>query len=208
VGPRTAAERAAEQAANAEALRRAVQFLLSSRTTDGFALRHPRVGGRDGPTPPLYRSSLYANAEVLWTLFAAGVGPEDPRVAPSFATLRTQVDTLLAEKNPDVTTQQVAVALRALVLGGEDATGARVERTIALLRRGQRSNGLWESTLLGTTPGDTYTSLYALEALWLAARRGAKVPPTVWERALPAARSPPASRSWRSPARRSPGRTS
>lgn len=189
VGPRTAAEREAEQAANAEALRRAVEFLLSSRTEVGFALRHPRAGGRGGPTPALYHSSLYANAEVLTTLFAAGVGPEDPRVAPAFATLRTQLDALLGEARPDTSTQSVAISLSALLLSGEDPRGPRIERATALLRRGQRSNGLWGSELLGTTPGDTYSSLYAIEALWTAARRGAKVPSTVWERALPAAQT-------------------
>jgi hypothetical protein len=183
-------DRAAEIRANVDALRKAVDFLLTCRDkrSGEFALRRFRRS-REDSAGALGKPSLYSNAEVVWTLVAAGIGSKDEKLAPAVAAVRELAQELVDEKKVDVTTQSVAVALRALAAAAEDPSGPLVRGLVQRLVKAQRANGLWAETVLGKDPGDAFQSIFAIEALAIARRRGAKVPSEVWSRALSAAQS-------------------
>lgn len=176
-----------EAAENAAMVERAVAYLLTCavQAPDGkaFALRY-FTGSRKGD---LGEPNLFSNAFVIWTLAMAGVDRKDPRVAPCWVTLRSQADAAADAKRrqDDVpSTQEVSLALRALISGGEDPQGPLVTKLIQLLVKGQRTNGFWADDVISKEPGEAFQSLFAIESLYLAQRAGAKVPGTTFARAL------------------------
>ena len=174
-----------ELKANAEMLGRAVRFLLGSgaTATGEFALREFRMeptssaGALDAPT-------LFSNALLLWVLFTSGIGPDDPRMSRPWAALKVRTTSLLdGSAGAPARTQEASLALRALLAGGLGVEDPLVVGLVDRLAKAQRPGGFWADDLQSKEPGDAFQSLFALESLWLAKRRGARVPGEVWSKA-------------------------
>jgi hypothetical protein len=172
-----------ETEATSKATERAVNYLLGCTSGGGFAVTYLR-GSRTGK---LAKPSLFSNSYVLWALASAGVKMEHPRVSSAWKMLREQMKSVLSGRDDDPTTQSVAIGLRALVLGGEDPEGPLIPAVIKLLEKHQRRNGFWHEDLYAEEDGNAYTSLYAIESLWMAHTKGAKVSGQTWRKAYQAA---------------------
>ena len=174
---------AADSEANAAMLAKAVEFLLSSRVGGEFALRGRRNGPKDA-AGALREPSLYSNADCICTLCAAGIGRDDPRIAPAIDAVRRYAEGALESKDKTLNVQEVSLALRALVGAGEPPKSPVVTGLVALLCKGQRPGGLRADDLVSDEKGDSYASLYPIETFYLARRRGVRIPSDVWTRAL------------------------
>ncbi len=180
---------AALRARNGEVVGKAVRFLLSSTAaTDEFTLREPRWIP-SGALGALRKPSFYSNAEVLSSLLASRVGLDRPEMSKALSELRGHVRRLLEGTLPagQINVQSVSLALRALVAGDDPADRPLVEGLVKRLVAAQRPSGHWADDLDSKEPGEAYSSLYAVESLWLASRKGALVPSATWSRALSAA---------------------
>jgi len=69
---------------------------------------------------------------------------------------------------------------------GSDPSGELVRGLVKRLVAAQRPGGHWADDLVSKEPGDAFDSLFVVESLWLAQRRGAKVPAETFSRALSA----------------------
>ncbi len=161
----------------------AVDFLLTCRTSGSFALRDFR-SGRNSRVGKLREPTTYANAQVLWTLSTTGITREDQRVKAAWKELRKQGRKLVVTDPQFVGTQAASLTLRALIGGGEEVDGDLVKGLVKLIVDGQSKNGLWAGTLDDPEDGEAFQGLFAIESLWLAQRRGAKVPRSVFGRAF------------------------
>lgn len=164
------------------AVDKGVEFLMRCRKGESFALVETR-GGRKGQ---LMEPSLYSNATCIWTLAALGITKDDPRLAAPYRALATQSADLVSG-NEDTTTQTVAEALRALVAAGAAPDDDVVEGLVKLLVKGQKGDGLWALTIQTDEDGSAFHGLFAIESLWLAQRRGVRVPRDTFTKALRAA---------------------
>lgn len=170
-----------------QAMTKAIDFLLSTKEQDAFCLRKQRrtpSAALGAPIP----ASVYSNALVIGSLAAAHVSSDKPVVSSAIAALEKQVHELLESKEAvkSATVQEAAHALRALVGAGHAPDHPLVLGLVKRLVAAQRPGGYWADDLVSAEPGDAFQSLFAVEALWLAQRRGSKVASDVWTRALAA----------------------
>ena len=188
VGRRRGAIDAALRAKNVEMIQKAVAFLMTCRYSDGpFALRKQRwiptgaLGALQNPT-------LFSNSMALCALMASGVPRDLPAIAEAFQTLENRLRNVVngSDDAPDVKVQSVSLSLRAMVSSGVAPDDVLVKGLVKRLADAQRPSGHWAGTLVSKEPGDAFHSLFAIEALYVAQRRGAKVPAETWARALSA----------------------
>ncbi len=165
-----------------QAIERGVAFLMNCKTQGKFTLVETR-GQRKGQ---LMVPSLYSNALCVWTLAAQGITREDPRMEAPFANLEQQAADLV-RSGESTTTQTLAEALRALIGAGAAADDPNVVGLVGLLVKAQRRNGLWASLTDDEEEGSAFDGLFAVESLWVAQRRGVKVPRDTFAKAFRAA---------------------
>jgi hypothetical protein len=177
---------AALRKANGEVSAKATRFLLKSAAADGtFVLRHHRDSAAD-EAGSLNKPSLFANAKVLTALLAARVPKDKPEVAAALDRLERTAALLIEDRDPTLSVQSVALTVRPLLLAGRGGDDPLVQGLVKRLVAAQRPNGHWGHEMGSKEPGEAFQSLFAVESLWLAQRRGAKVPSETWSRALAA----------------------
>jgi hypothetical protein len=177
---------AEESKANAEMLAKAVAFLLLPGPGGEFALREFRLRA-DDLAGDFHEATIFSDAFVLWTLFTAGIGPEDPRLAEAWRVLRSGAKKIGDGTYAAAGTQAASFTLRALVAGGLRADDPLVTKLVDRLAKAQRPSGYWAQDLESKDPGDPFSSIFPLESLWLARRKGVRVPGDVWSKATSAA---------------------
>jgi len=112
-------------------------------------------------------------ALVVVALLNAGVDPTDPVLAAAIRSVAVSPDT-----------ETYTVALKCMVLAAADPEqyGSVLQSSAAWLSRTQLSNGMW-SYGRSRGRGDNSNTQFALLGLHEAARAGAMVPQSVWEKA-------------------------
>ncbi|MCK6479398.1 MAG: hypothetical protein L6R43_04390 [Planctomycetes bacterium] len=178
--------------ANARAVEKAVAFLMTCRDGSGiFCLRKERSELKPGERKPagaLLKASTFSNSHVLWTLLAAGIPRDDPRLAASWRRARADAERIVEGKDREEGVQAAAYTLRCLLLGGEGPEGPLVRGLVDALVAAQRGNGRWNDALDGSGDEDNdLNTLLAAEALHVARTRGARIPVACWGKALRAA---------------------
>ncbi|MFO0934641.1 MAG: hypothetical protein U1E39_18290 [Planctomycetota bacterium] len=178
---------AAERKRVGEVLAGAVRFLLASQRDGRFALREQRWIPT-GALGDLEKPNAFSNAITLWALLSARVDRRRPGMDTAWEHLRADAESLADGSAPDAwrSVQTVSLVLRALLAGDEPADSPRVAGLVKVLVAAQRPGGYWDDRLDSKDPGDAFQSLFAVESLWLAQRRGVKVPIDTFSRAMTA----------------------